>query len=125
MTKKFRIPGHGIKDIVRGFGACMASDRITVDGMKVRWMYREAPDHDVDSGWHFFAGDETEEYANDPDNFAIYEVNTIANYDPTITAVLDTQAPCAFEWDESTQRFIPAPPPDPEAEEAKFLAGRH
>jgi len=45
-------------------------------------MYREAPYNSIDSGWHFFAGDETQEYTDNARNFEIYDVNTIANYDP-------------------------------------------
>ena len=70
-------------------GGCLTSDRITVDGLKVGYMYREEPDKDTDSGWRFFSGDETQEYADDPNNFAIYEVNTICNYDPAIIPLLD------------------------------------
>src|SRR6266705_2951717 len=78
-----------IKSLIPKMGGCFASDRITVDGMKVGYMYREEPDKDLDSGWRFFSGDETQEYADNPDNFAIYEVNTICNYDPSISPYID------------------------------------
>ncbi len=52
-------------------------------------MYREAPYDSIDSGWHFFAGDESQEYCENPQNFEIYNVNTIANYDPEIIPLLD------------------------------------
>jgi hypothetical protein len=62
---------------------------ITVDGMPVRYMYREKPDNDLDSGWRFFAGSETDEYVEIPENCGIYDVNTIANYDPDIIPHLE------------------------------------
>ena len=38
---------------------CIVSDRITKEGFKVGYMYREAPDEDnPDSGWRFLAGNE-------------------------------------------------------------------
>ena len=38
---------------------CLVSDRITKDGCKVGYMYREEPDDSApDSGWRFMAGDE-------------------------------------------------------------------
>ena len=44
---------------------CIVSDRITKEGFKVGYMYREAPDEDnPDSGWRFLAGDEDEAYMN-------------------------------------------------------------
>lgn len=69
---------------------CIVSNRITKDSYKVGYMYREeASDVYPDSGWRFFAGDEDEEYSNDPDNFAIFNLNTICNYDQDIIKYLE------------------------------------
>ena len=95
--KNFRLSANQIKPIAVGYGSCYASDRITVDGCPVGYCYREEPDNDTDRGWRFFAGDESQEYADNPDNFAIYDINTIANYDPAITAILDASEGSAFE----------------------------
>ena len=70
-------------------------------------MYREASDGGVDSGWRFFAGDETQAYADDPSHFAIYDVNTIANYDSDIILLLDAPIGSAFERAGGTGRFAP------------------
>ena len=78
-------------------GYCIASDRITVDGGKVGYMYREEGDHPDDSGWRFFEGSEDQEYADDPGHFELYDVNTIANYDPEIIPFLDASIGSAFE----------------------------
>ena len=86
-------------------GGCIASDRITVDGAPVGYMYREEPCTDIASGWRFFAGDESQEYADTPDNFAIYEVNTICNYDPAIIQFLDAPVGSAFGRVVGTDRF--------------------
>lgn len=75
----------------------MATDRITVDGCKVGYMYRESSVRPEDTGWRFFAGDESAEYINNLSNSDVYAVNTIANYDPDILPHLDTPAPCTFE----------------------------
>ena len=42
MAKPFRIPGDQIQQLAPGRGGCYASDRITVDGERVGYMYREA-----------------------------------------------------------------------------------
>jgi len=84
------------KRIVPPMGYCLASDRITVDGLKVGYMYRENPDNDQDSGWRFFAGDEDDEYANNPENVDIYDVNTIAHYDNEIIPFLEAPCDTAF-----------------------------
>jgi hypothetical protein len=95
--KQFRLAPEQFRAIAVGFGACYATDRITVDGALVGYCYRELADNAVDSGWRFFAGDESQEYVDDPDNLALYDVNTIANYDPSITAILEAPVGSAFE----------------------------
>jgi hypothetical protein len=96
MTKSFNLDASQIRPIAVGFGSCLASDRITVGGCRVGFMYREAPERSGDSGWRFFSGDETQASTDDPANFAIYDVNTIANYDPSITEFLQAPPGSAF-----------------------------
>jgi hypothetical protein len=68
-------------------------------------MYRENGDTNLDSGWRFFAGDESEEYTADPANFGLYDVNTIANYDPTIVQFLDAPVGSVFRRDRSSGKL--------------------
>jgi hypothetical protein len=75
----------------------------------VRFMYRELPDDDVDSGWRFFSGEEPQEYVDDPANLGIYNVNTIANYDPAIIPHLDAPVFSAFERFPDTNEFVAVP----------------
>jgi hypothetical protein len=96
LKKAFFKDGSTFKPIVFGMGSCLATDRITVDGKRVGFMYREPPDDSFDSGWRFFAGDESQEYCDNPLNLALYDVNTIANYDPEITPYLDFPAGTAL-----------------------------
>ena len=103
--KAFRIPGDQIKRLVPAMGGCYASDRITVDGMKVGYMYRETPDERFDSGWRFMSGDENQEYTENADNWAIYEVNTICNYDPAIIPYLDAAYGTAYGRIPGTDKF--------------------
>lgn len=70
---------------------CIASDMITKEGWKVGYMFRDEPlENQPDSGWHFFKGDEGETYSNDPDNFHVFAINTICNYDPDIIPYLES-----------------------------------
>ena len=59
--KKFAIPGERIRRLVPRMGWCLAVDSIMVDGREVGYMYREVPHVGGDSGWRFFAGDESQE----------------------------------------------------------------
>ena len=91
----------GDKAVRAAHDGCIATNRITVEGCKVGYCYREKPDGDWDSGWRFTAGDESEAYMDDPNNAGIYKLNTICNDDPDIISLLSTPAPCAFERDEN------------------------
>lgn len=106
MGSKYRLPSSEIKDIACGYGACIASKRITIDGCTVGYMYREEPDKVPDSGWRFFAGDETQAFADDASNVEMYDCNTIANYDPKIIPFLAMPPGSAYEKSESDQGFV-------------------
>ncbi len=97
MAKRFRLATADIRPLALGFGSCLASDRIPVDGLPVGYMYRESPDRPGDSGWRFLAGDESQEYLDDPSHLAIYDVNTIANYDSRIVSLLSASIGSAYE----------------------------
>ena len=69
---------------------CMVSDKITKEGFKVGYMYREEPTTgNPDSGWRFMKGDESDEYNDNAENVHIFALNTICNYDPDIIPYLD------------------------------------
>lgn len=87
--KKFILKQEEIKQLIPAKGSCIASDKITVEGMKVGYMYREVPNNEYDSGWRIFSGNEDEEYTNNSANFEIYDLNTICNYDNSIIPYLD------------------------------------
>jgi hypothetical protein len=99
MPKSFASRASEFRTLAPGFGGCLASDKITVDGERVGWMYREAPDYGGDSGWRFLSGTETQEYADDAANWEIYDVNTIANYDPDIVPLLNAPLGAEFTRD--------------------------
>ncbi|QPQ28831.1 DUF2185 domain-containing protein [Lysinibacillus sp. JNUCC 51] len=101
--KKFVISGDKIKRLIESNEGCIATDRITVDGCKVGYMYREEPyqNGNPDSGWRFMAGDESDEYMGNPDNHSVYQVNTICNFDRDIIPLLDSTPGIAYIRDEN------------------------
>lgn len=92
--------------LVFGLGACIASIRITVDGRRVGYCYREKPNTHIDSGWRFFAGDENEAFTRKHTNLEMYDCNTIANYDPEIVPLLNSPVGSAFIRDATTGTLI-------------------
>jgi hypothetical protein len=103
--KQFALRADQIKPLAKNRGGCFATDMITVEGRKVGYMYREEPRNDQDSGWVFTAGQESQDYMDDADNHGIYDVNTIANYDPDILPFLDAPAGTAFERESPSSGF--------------------
>jgi len=76
---------------------CIASDKITREGFKVGYMYREKPDDNrPDSGWRFMAGNEDDEYMNNSNNHHIFAINTICNYDTDIIPYLKSEIGSAY-----------------------------
>lgn len=119
--KAFKLAADQILPLVRGMGGCVASDRSTVDGKLVGSMSRESSDDPADSGWVFLSGDETQQYLDDADNLAIYEVNTIANYDPSIIPFL--YALPGQRFDRVAGRLVEARDSEPDASAAGLPAG--
>ena len=105
-----------MKSVAEGFGACIASDHITVEGKAVGFMYREQPSPDVksDSGWRFFSGSETQEFVDDPSHLCYYDINTIGNYDSSIIPYLSSPVFSAFGKNESGVFVSEEIPNDPE-----------
>ncbi len=99
----FRLSSADIRPLYSAPGpaGCIASDRITVDGMQVGYLYRESPSSGFpDSGWRILAGDESEAYLDDPAHLRIYDLNTLCNYDPRILPLLDAPVGTAYVWEE-------------------------
>jgi hypothetical protein len=105
--KNFKIQSEDIKKVMNDNRGCVATDRITIDGLNVGFMYREKPDEDIenDSGWRFFSGDESQEYLDDYNNSQIYSLNTIANYDSSIIPNIKLPIGTELERIEGTDKF--------------------
>jgi hypothetical protein len=78
-------------------GYVIASKKITGENKKIAWMYREEPSDPQDSGWRFFSGEEDQEYANNPENFEIYDIHTILKIDDSIQEHLLSNYGSSFE----------------------------
>lgn len=106
MKKKFALDARQIKPLATKRGGCLATDMITVGGQKVGYMVRDKPRNSIDSGWQFFSGEESQDYLDDANNLSIYDVNTIANYDPDIIPYLDAPFGASFERRSKGGQFV-------------------
>lgn len=95
-----KIANPGSQPPLQGF--LIATKRVAEEEHKVCFMYREAPMDVQDSGWRLFAGDETQEYVDDPDNSGIYQPAAILMVDDSIGPLLAEPIGSAFEREDGT-----------------------
>ncbi|MDH0865086.1 DUF2185 domain-containing protein [Mitsuaria sp. GD03876] len=81
--------------------------RILRDGKAIRFLYREAPDDEQDSGWRFTAGDETDEYMDDANNIGYVSLGIVLSKDDSVLHLLDEGEGSAFKRDEASGCFVP------------------
>lgn len=91
---------------MKRFGFVLASKMLVQGRRKVRYMYHEETTSPQDSGWRFFCGDEDDDYVNDPDNIAIYDINTILEIDKSILPYLNCSTSIALEREDENATFI-------------------
>lgn len=108
MTKKIHLPADQIRPLATGLGTCIATDKVTVHGLPVRFMYREDPIGASDSGWRFLSGLESDAYMENAHNQGAHDVNILANCDPSIIPFLNAPVGSAFEKAEGEGDFQPA-----------------
>jgi hypothetical protein len=100
-------PAAGKKSRRMTMGYVLVSNRVMIDGVPVGYLYREKARLDGnDSGWRIFAGDETQEYVDDPANLALYNAAALLDAAPRLWDILTEDAPIAFEWDEEEESFV-------------------
>jgi hypothetical protein len=90
------------------FAKCaLVSRRVVEDGEPVRWLYRQPPHNDRDSGWRVFAGDESQDYLDDPGNCRIVVLRELLERDRTLETVLRAPEGSAFERENADSPFQP------------------
>ena len=80
---------------------CLLTDKISVEGKKIGYMYREQP-YNIpnDSGWRFFEGSEDEEYISNPENSTAYTLEEAIKMDKAIEPFLDAPYGSSYYKDE-------------------------
>ncbi len=87
----------------------LVSRRSHEQDLRPRWVYREEPDNDQDSGWRALVGDETDDELNDASFILLQELGFVLDRWPELRSVLKTDPDNGgWEWDEQTRRYLPA-----------------
>ena len=88
------------------FGYVFATKKLVDEKRKVKYMYREKPSNEKDSGWRFFCGEEDDDYVNNPNNIEIYDITTILNIDKSIFPYLNSAYGVSFEREDDNKVFV-------------------
>jgi len=75
----------------------LVSKMVFEPGQAIRFVYREDADDGDDSGWRLFAGHESQEYMDNPDNIRVCDVDWLLDFDPTIEAILRSPIGSVYE----------------------------
>lgn len=89
---------------MENFGYVFASKMLVEKKLPVMFMYREKASNG-DSGWRFFSGLEEQAYVDDPNNIAIYDVETILEIDDSVRPYLNSLCGRAYERVDSKETF--------------------
>lgn len=107
-TDVFEIPEDELLVQDVPYGLAVVSHKISKEKLPIRFLYREEPRTDLpDSGWRMFSGYEDQEYTNNPDNFSLYSLTRLANYQPEISGdMLYSDVGSAFEKTPDSDKFV-------------------
>lgn len=95
-----------VPSIVDKYAArCFVTRHVLEEGHRVGYLYREQPDNEKDSGWRILAGDETEEYMDEPENTKLVSLGAVLRVDDSIVAILDSPIGAVFQRNVESGKF--------------------
>lgn len=97
------IIGDEIVDLIDA-KKCLVSKNITHNLQAIKWMYREEPIEEFDSGWRVFCESDTEEFINQPENVIPLDFNVLANLNPHVVEIYN--APVGADYEVINDMFI-------------------
>jgi hypothetical protein len=98
------IPDPSAREFEQYLKRCFVTHRVLEDGQKPRYVYREAPDREDDSGWRYLAGDESDEYMDNAQNTFYIAVGKVLNLDRTLIEIFN-EPEGRWSWSEATMTW--------------------
>ncbi|OYO02913.1 hypothetical protein B0O41_4203 [Propionibacteriaceae bacterium ES.041] len=74
-------------EFIKGAGAAIASKLVLSQQSPLKWAVRENPIEPPDTGWRFFALDDTDETLNDPANMQVVDYNAVCEIEPAVIGI--------------------------------------
>ena len=78
-----------MKKYVENAGSCIVTKSLLNGESNFRWLFREEPLDNIDTGWLAFGDSDNDDYVNDPKNLSVVDLNTLINIEPTILNVYE------------------------------------
>lgn len=78
-----------MKKYVENAGSCIVTKSLLNGETNFRWLFREEPLDNIDTGWLAFGDSDNDDYVNDPKNLSVVDLNTLINIEPTILNVYE------------------------------------
>ncbi len=78
-----------MKKYVENAGSCIVTKSLLNGETNFRWLFREEPLDNIDTGWMAFGDSDNDDYVNDPKNLSVVDLNTLINIEPTILNVYE------------------------------------
>lgn len=90
---------------------CYVTGRVLYDEQPVGNLYRENPDEGENeledfSGWNIMAGDEDDDYLEDPENWHYVSLGSVLNIDDRFIEILNAPFESEFEYDPEEDAFV-------------------
>jgi len=101
-----------VPNIVQQYApTCFVTRRVYDDEQPVGALYRESPDEMEEempnfSGWNIMAGDEDDDYLDNPDNWVYVSLGSVLDIDDRIIDILDAPYDSEFEYDPESDSFV-------------------
>lgn len=89
-------------------GGLVITKQVIDEQMPPRFVLKDKPGNEHDSGWVIFSGMESDEYTDNPDNFGIYDAKTLLSIHPSpklAEILLNGWIGSVFEYDEDEKRW--------------------
>ncbi|MFD2332584.1 DUF2185 domain-containing protein [Cohnella sp. GCM10020058] len=84
----------------------LVSNKCLEEGGCVRWLYRETPDREDDSGWRLFEGTESDAYSSQASNISVVNLYALLDKDPSLITPLKGAFGTAFERENRNSPWI-------------------
>ena len=78
-----------MKKYVENAGSCIVTKSLLNGESNFRWLFREEPLNNIDTGWMAFGDSDNDDYVNDPKNLTAVDLNTLINIEPTILNIYE------------------------------------